>query len=490
MAQKLKAAGWVGIGVIAGALTTVGASAIARNALAPLPIDQLRTMAEVFSIAKQAYVDPVDEIKMLNGAVEGMVGSLDPHSTFLTGKALKDFREGVSGKFVGIGIQIEMQDGLVRIVSPIEGTPGERAGLRTGDLLTRIDDTNVRGLSMDEAIKRMRGEPNTKVNLMVFRKDENRSFPVTITRAEIVQKSVRAKMVEPGYAWIRVNQFQESTAYDFIEHTKKLLKDDPKLKGIVLDLRSNPGGLLDSAVGMLSVFLPEGLTAVTTNGQLAQAKGTIKIERESVRDPAQPNRRLPNAHAGLPEELKGIDVVVLVNEGSASASEIVAGAIQDHKRGRVLGAQSFGKGSVQTEYRLSGDSSLKLTTSRYYTPSGKSIQASGIVPDILVDEAEQGNPFAVLRMREADYDKHLKTTAGAEDADKSLEKAREEARKAWEVELQKPADQRWRAPEFGTDKDFQLRQALNALKGLPIVASKTQQLRKGETTAAATAPAK
>jgi carboxyl-terminal processing protease len=485
MGHKLKATAWIGMGVVAGVLTTLGATAIARNAMAPLPIDQMRLMAEVFSITKQAYVDPVDEKKMLDGAIGGMVESLDPHSSYLSGKALKDFREGVSGKFVGIGIQIEMQDGLVRIVSPIEGSPGEKAGLRTGDMITRIDETNVRGLALDEAVKKMRGEPDTKVNLMIFRKDENRTFPVQITRAQIIQKSVRSKMVEPGYAWIRVTQFQESTAADFIEHVKKAIKEDPKLKGIVLDLRNNPGGLLDSSVGILSVFLPEGLTAVTTNGQLAQSKSTIKVDKESVRDPANPNKRLTNAHQGLREELKGIEVVVLVNEGSASASEIVAGAIQDHKRGRVIGAQSFGKGSVQTEYRLSGDASLKLTTSRYYTPSGKSIQASGIVPDTLVDESEEGNPFAVLRMRESDYDKHLNTTTGTEGSDKSLEKAREQARKAWEEELRKPADQRWRPPEFGTEKDFQLRQALNSLKGLPVVASKTQQLRKGETTAKA-----
>ena len=480
MGNKSKIIGWVALGALSGAVATIGAQAVARGPLAPMPYDHVRQIAEVFGLAKQAYVEPVDEKKMLQGAIEGMVASLDPHSTFLRGTNLKEFREGVSGKFVGLGIQIEMENGLVKIVSPIEGSPAEKVGLKTGDLITRIDDTYVKGLALDQAVKRMRGEPNTKVTLTIFRRDENRSFPQVITRAEITQKSVRMKNVEPGYAWIRVSQFQETSAADFVAAVKGALKADPALKGLVLDLRNNPGGLLDSAVGMLSVFLPEGKTAVTTNGQLAQAKTTVKIEQESIRDPANPKRRLVNALAGLPPELKGIQVVVLVNEGSASASEIVAGALQDYKRATVMGSQTFGKGSVQTVHELSADAALKITTSRYYTPSGKSIQAKGILPDINVDETEEGSPFAVLRMREADYDKHLTATSGTEAKDETREKAREEARKRWEEELRKPADQRTRPAEFGSAKDFPLIQALNQLKGQPVLASKTQIERKEE----------
>jgi carboxyl-terminal processing protease len=483
MGQKMKALGYMSLGAIAGAMVTMGATAVARSSAA-IPYEHIRQIAEVFGIAKSSYVEPVDEKKLLQGAIAGMVESLDPHSTYLHGTALKEFREGVSGKFVGLGIQIEMENGLVRVVAPIESSPAERAGLRTGDLITRIDDTAVKGLTMDQAVKRMRGEPNTKVNITVFRKDENRTFPVTIVRAEIQQKSVRAKMVEPGYGWIRLSQFQESSAADFVAAVRGLLKEDPNLKGLVVDMRNNPGGLLDSASGILSVFLPQGSVVVTTNGQLPQSKTTVRVDNNSIRDPASPERRLPDALKGLPKELAGIKVVALVNEGSASASEIVAGALQDSKRGIVMGSQTFGKGSVQNLIPLSGDAMLKLTTSRYYTPSGRSIQAKGIIPDVMVDETADGNPFAILRMREADLDRHLATNLGLEPKDETKEKLREEARKKWDEELRKPASERLRPPELGSDKDFQLRQAVNHMKGQPVVASKTQSERPEEDTKA------
>ncbi len=480
MRQLSKPIGWIALGAIAGALATVGAQAVARGPLSPIPYEHIRQIAEVFGLAKAAYVEPIDEKKVLEGAIKGMVESLDPHSTYLAGNTLKEFREGVSGKFVGLGIQIEMQDGLVRVVAPIEGSPAERAGMKTGDLITRIDDAQVKGLSIDQAIKRMRGQPDTKVTLTVFRRDENRSFPLTITRAEITQKSVRSKNVEPGFGWIRLSQFQEGTAAETANAVRDLLKADPSLKGLVLDLRSNPGGLLDSAQGVLSLFLPEGSTAVTTDGQLPQSKSTVKVEANAIRDPANPNRRLPGALAGLPPQLRGIQVAVLVDGGSASASEIVAGAIQDAKRGVVMGAQTFGKGSVQTLHQLSADAALKLTTSRYFTPSGRSIQAKGIMPDVLVDDMENGNPYAILRMREADYDKHLAEKSGTEGKDDSLEKAREAARKQWDEEMRKPAAERSRPPEWGSEKDFALRQALNQLKGQPVVVSKVLKERKDE----------
>ncbi len=478
MRQLPKPLGWIALGALAGALTTMGAQAVARGPMSPIPYEHIRQIAEVFGLAKAAYVEPIDEKKVLQGAIEGMVASLDPHSVYLSGSGLKEFREGISGKFVGLGIQIEMQDGLVRVVAPIESSPAEKAGMKTGDLITRIDDAQVKGLTLDQAIKRMRGQPDTKVTLTVFRKDENRSFALTITRAEITQKSVRHKNVEPGFGWVRLNQFQESTAADTVAAVRDLLKNDPLLKGLVLDLRGNPGGLLDSAQGVLALFLPEGSTAVTTNGQLTQSKSTVKVEVDAIRDPADPKRRLQNALQGLPPQLKGIQVAVLVDAGSASASEIVAGAIQDAKRGVVMGSQTFGKGSVQTLHQLSADAALKLTTSRYYTPNGRSIQAKGIMPDVMVDDLENGNPYAVLRMREADYDKHLTAGAGTEGKDNSLEKQREEARKRWDEELKKPAAERSRPPELGSDKDFPLRQALNQLKGQPVVVSKVLTERK------------
>jgi carboxyl-terminal processing protease len=403
-----------------------------------------------------------------------MVAGLDPHSQYFDKKSFKEFREGTSGRFVGVGIEISQEDGLVKVVSPIEGSPAFRAGLKPNDLITKIDDTVVKGLSLNDAVKRMRGEPNTKVTLTIFRKDENRSFPVTITREEIKTQSVKGKVMEPGYAWIRLSQFQERTVDDFVRKMEEIYKAEPNLKGLVLDLRNDPGGLLDAAVAISAAFLPENVTVVSTNGQLAESKFTYKAAPEFYqrRAGSDPLRRLP---AGM----KTVPLVVLVNEGSASASEIVAGALQDYHRGTILGSQTFGKGSVQTVRPVGPDTGLKLTTARYYTPSGKSIQAKGIVPDVMVDESEEGNVFSFLRTREADLDKHLGSGQGPEVKDPARDKQREEARKKAEEEARKaPTDRK--IPEFGTDKDFQLAQAINQLKGRPVLISKTMVERKEE----------
>ena len=368
-----------------------------------------------------------------------------------------------------------MDDGLVKIVSPIEGSPAFRAGLKSGDLITKIDETFVKGLTMDQAVKRMRGEPNTKVLLTIFRKNENRSFPVTITREEIRVQSVRTKLVEPGYAWVRVSQFQDRTVEDFVAKVTKLYAEDPKLKGMVLDLRNDPGGLLEGAVAISSAFLPKDVVVVTTNGQLPESKQKFLARPEdySRRMGADPLSRLP---AGL----KAVPLVVLVNEGSASASEIVSGALQDHKRATVMGAQTFGKGSVQTVRQLTADTALKITTARYYTPSGRSIQAKGIVPDVMVDETADGNLFGALRMREADLEKHIASGQGAEVKDAAREKAREEAIKKLEEAAAKKDEKPKPLPEFGSEEDFQLQQALNRLKGKPVLVSKTMTERKPE----------
>ncbi|MDE2000023.1 MAG: S41 family peptidase [Burkholderiales bacterium] len=473
MTSKLKIAGWVALGALAGGLTTLQFQATARNAVAPLPLEEMQQLAAAFGMIKTDYVDPVDEKKLISDAISGMVSGLDPHSVYFDKAAFKEFREGTTGKFVGVGIEIGMEDGLVKVISPIEGSPAFRAGLKSGDLITKIDETFVKGLTMDQAVKRMRGEPNTKVTLTIFRKSENRSFPVTITREEIHVQSVRAKMVAPGYGWVRITQFQDRTVEDFAAKVEKLYKEDPKLKGLVLDLRNDPGGLLEGAIGISSAFLPKDSVVVSTNGQLPESKAVFRARPEDY------SRRYgsdPLAH--LPAALKTVPLVVLVNEGSASASEIVSGALQDHKRAILMGGQTFGKGSVQTVRQLTADTGLKITTARYYTPSGRSIQAKGIVPDVMVDESPDGNLYSALRVREADLDKHITSGQGAEVKDDAREKEREEAIKKLEeskkVEPPKPL------PEYGSADDFPLQQALNQLQGKPVVVSKTMTERKAE----------
>ena len=470
MGSKLKVVGILAVGVVAGALTTMQLQAVARSSLSPLPLAEVQQLAAVFDRVKSEYVEPVDEKKLIEDAIAGMVAGLDPHSQYLDKKTWKEFRESTGGKFVGIGIEMGMEDGLVKVVSPIEGSPAFRAGLKPGDFITRIDDTPVKGMTVDQAVKRMRGDPNTKVVLTVFRKAENRSFPVTIIREEIRMQSVRAKMVDPGYGWLRVSQFQDRTVDDFVKKIEELYKQDPNLKGLVLDLRNDPGGLLDGAVALSAAFLPADVVVVTTNGQLPESRASFRASPEyyARRGGPDPLRRLPAA-------LKTVPLVVLVNEGSASASEIVAGALQDHKRATIMGAQTFGKGSVQTIRPLPGETALKITTARYYTPNGRSIQAKGIEPDVWLDETAEGNVFAALRMREADLDKHL---SGADEAkDPARDKAREEARARLEEQVAKTKEPVKPLPEFGSAEDFPLQQALNQLRGLPVMASKNVERR-------------
>ncbi|MEO7245228.1 MAG: S41 family peptidase [Rubrivivax sp.] len=472
-ASKFKVVGLLAVGAVAGALTTMQLQANARDTLSPLPLEEMQQLAAVFGIVKSDYVEPVDEKKLISDAIGGMVAGLDPHSQYFDKKSFKEFRESTGGKFVGIGIEMGMEDGLVKVVSPIEGSPAFRAGLKPGDLITRIDDTAVKGLSVDQAVKRMRGDPNTKVELMVYRKSESRNFPVTIVREEIRIQSVRAKMIEPGYGWVRLTQFQDRTVDDFARKVEELYKQDPNIKGLVLDLRNDPGGLLDGAIAVSAAFLPADTVVVSTNGQISDSRATFRAAPEfyARRGGSDPLRRLPAA-------LKSVPLVVLVNEGSASASEIVAGALQDHKRATIMGAQTFGKGSVQTVRPLSAETALKITTARYYTPAGRSIQAKGIVPDIWLDETADGNVFAALRMREADLEKHL--VGADEKKDDARSKARDEARRKLEEQMAKSKEPPKPLPEFGSAEDFPLLQALNQLRGLPVVASRTMAERKAE----------
>ncbi|MGZ8304882.1 MAG: S41 family peptidase, partial [Telluria sp.] len=358
MGSTLKNSGLVGLGVIAGVAVSMQFSALAQRPVDPgMPLEELRQLADVYGLIKSDYVEAVGDKKLLTEAISGMVASLDPHSAYLDKKAFRELREGTEGKFVGLGIEIsESEEGYIRIVSPIEDSPAYRAGIKAGDLITRINSVPIQGLAIDEAIKKMRGEPKTKVNLTILRKDAPQPLSFTIVREEIVQKSVKGKIVEPGYAWLRISQFQEPTLDDMAARIKALYKQDPNLKGLVLDLRNDPGGLLQGAIGVSAAFLPKNAEIVSTNGQLPDSKQSFygRPEYYSLDD--------NDALAKLPPSIKNIPMAVLVNTGSASASEIVAGALQDYKRATIIGSQTFGKGSVQTVRPLTNDTAVKLTT--------------------------------------------------------------------------------------------------------------------------------
>lgn len=463
MRSKFKNFSLIVLGMIAGIAASMQFSAMAQKQVgAPLPIEELRQLSDVFGLIKSDYVEPVEDKKLLTEAISGMVSSLDPHSAYLDKKALKELKEGTLGKFVGLGIEVGMEDGYVKVISPIEDTPAFRAGIKPGDLITRLDSTPVKGMTLDEAVKRMRGEPNTKITLTIARKDENKPLVITIVREVIQVKSVKAKFVEPGYVWLRVAQFQDPTIVDMVKKINELYAENPNIKGVVLDLRNDPGGVLQGAIGVSAAFLPKGVIVASTNGQLADSKATFYARSEFY---AQ--RNFTDPLAKLPVAIKKVPMVVLVNAGSASASEIVAGALQDHKRATILGTQTFGKGSVQTIRQISADTAVKLTTARYYTPSGRSIQAKGIIPDLMVDENPDGDGLNSLRLREADLQKHLSNDKEAEAAKSKRDEAEEELRLIEQEKKRKRL-------EFGSKDDFQLMQALNHLKGLPVKLSKAK----------------
>ncbi|RJG03391.1 S41 family peptidase [Noviherbaspirillum sedimenti] len=474
MGSKLKNFGLIGLGLLAGVAGSVQFEAMAqKSAASPLPLEELRQLADVFGLIKSDYVEPVEDKKLLTEAISGMVASLDPHSAYLDQKAFKELREGTQGKFVGLGIEVGMEDGYVKVISPIEDSPAYKAGLKAGDLITRLDTTPVKGMTLDEAVKRMRGEPNTKITLTVARKDEDKPLIITITRQEIRVQSVKSKVVEPGYAWLRVSQFQEPTVDDLARKINAIYAEDPKLKGLVLDLRNDPGGLLPGAIGVSAAFLPKDVAVVSTNGQLPDSKATFYARREFYA-----SRTLNDPLSKLPEAIKKVPMVVLVNAGSASASEIVAGALQDYKRATIMGTQSFGKGSVQTIRQLTADTAVKLTTARYYTPNGRAIQAKGIVPDLLVDEYADGDVLNGLRLHESDLQKHLRNDKDKETAASGknvIDELEEEQRLAALAKKRKML-------EFGSKEDFQLAQAINHLKGLPVQLSKAKIESKKENT--------
>ena len=468
--MKAKSIGLIGVGVVAGFAASLQLTALAQRGgdLQPLPLDELRQLADVYGLIKTDYVEPVEDKKLLSQAITGMVASLDPHSAYLDKKSYREMQESMQGRFVGLGIEVAMEDGYVKIITPIEDSPAFRAGVKPGDVITRIDNAPVKGMSLDEAIKRMRGEPKSKVVLTIARKGDDQPWVLPLAREEIRVQSVKAKMVEPGYAWMRISQFQENTIPEMVKQVNALYAQDPKLKGLVLDLRNDPGGLLPGAIGVSAAFLPGDKKIVSTVGQIPDSNQVFYARREfyGARASSDPLAKLPAA-------LKTVPVIVLVNGGSASASEIVAGALQDYKRATILGTQTFGKGSVQTLRPLSADTAVKLTTARYFTPNGRAIQAKGIVPDVMVDETADGDGLNSLRVRESDLVKHL-----ANGSDKNPKPAApavktpatmdaEQATRAVAARSRKPLD-------FGSKDDFQLQQALNRFKGLPVKLSSVE----------------
>jgi carboxyl-terminal processing protease len=461
MRNKVKQAGLLAVGILAGVLLSLNFSAVAQREAAryPLPVDELRAFAEVFGAIKSGYVEPVEDKKLITGAINGMLQDLDPHSSYLDQDAFKELQVGTQGEFGGLGIEVGMEDGFVKVVSPIEDTPAFRAGLKPGDLIIRLDDTPVKGMSLNDAVKRMRGKPKTNIRLTVVRKGEQKPLEVTLMRDIIRVQSVKSKVIEPGLGWVRVSQFQEHTVENLVKHIQDLYKEGP-LKGLILDLRNDPGGLLNGAVGVSAAFLPSKSLVVSTDGRTEDAKRKFIATPE---DYLRGNR--DDILRRLPAGIKTVPMVVLVNAGSASASEIVAGALQDHKRATVMGTQTFGKGSVQTIMPLGNSTAIKLTTARYYTPSGRSIQAKGIVPDIVVEDPSSGQ----IRVREADLDKHLQN-----DQEKELERARAAVEGPKSPAKLDTEDKAPAAPlEFASDKDFQFQQAVNYLKGRPV--APTQQ---------------
>jgi len=405
--------------------------AATKQADQPLPIDELRTFTEVFSRIKADYVEPVEDKKLLRDAIQGMLAGLDPHSSFLDPEGFKEIRVGTEGEFGGLGIEVTMEDGFVKVVSPIEDTPAARAGLKTGDLIIRLDSKAVKGMALNDAVKQMRGKPGSDIVLTVVREGQPKPLTFTLTRAVIKIQSVKHRMLENGFGYVRITQFQANTGDGLKDALAKLkLQNKNNLTGLVLDLRNNPGGVLNAAVAVSDAFLTSGLI-VYTEGRVADAE--LKF-------------------SATPADLiNGAPMVVLVNGGSASASEIVAGALQDHKRAVIMGTKTFGKGSVQTILPMSGGSALKITTARYYTPNGRSIQATGILPDVVTEEAKvtkRDKAAGEESLKEADLPGHIEGKGKV-----------------------KPGAKKSEVPSVKLDtagEDYQLQEALNLLKGISI----------------------
>jgi carboxyl-terminal processing protease len=426
-------------GLFAGVLLSIGHGVFAEKdeVRATLPVEELRTFSDVFGRIKNDYVVDVDDKELIENAIRGMLSGLDPHSSYLDAEEFTELQVGTTGQFGGLGIEVGMEDGFVKVIAPIDDTPAERAGVQAGDLIIRLDDTPVKGMTLNDAVKIMRGKPGSSIELTIVREGLDKPIKVNITRDIIKVKSVRARMLDPGYGYLRISQFQSKTADYMVDAIDELIKENKgALKGLILDLRNNPGGVLNGAVAVSDAFLTKGMI-VYTEGRIADSRLRFNATPDDIID--------------------GAPLVVLVNQGSASASEIVAGALQDHKRAIIVGAKTFGKGSVQTILPLSSDSALKLTTARYYTPSGRSIQAEGITPDIVLETIEVAQVETNIEpLKESDLTHHLKNGNGDKsDKDKDAAKESDKSDKDKGKSLVKD--------------DYMLYEALNLLKGLVIL---------------------
>ena len=461
MRSKLEKFTLILSGAIIGILISINLPVFAdKTKSTNLPIDELRTFSEVFGKIKSDYVEPVEDKRLINEALNGMLSGLDPHSTFLDKDSFKEMQQGTSGEFGGLGIEVGMEDGFVLVISPIEDTPAYNAGLKSGDLIMKLDSTAVKGLTLNEAVKLMRGKPGSSIILQVFRKGINSPFDLKVTRAQIKTKSVKAKLVEPNYAYIRVTQFQERTGEDLAIALKKLRAENKfALNGIILDIRNNPGGLLNSSVAVSAAFLKEGDLVVYTEGRAPDSKMNLTTSPDNfIENDPDKNNFLKD----LPVDIKDTPMVVLINNGSASASEIVAGALQDHKRALIVGTRSFGKGSVQSILPMMNGTAIKLTTARYFTPNGRSIQAKGIEPDVIVEDGMEN-----LAIREIDLNNRLSNPEDSETKSKETKPDLKEV-KDGPIGDGLEALRNFKPTKFGEKNDKQFIEALNILKGIDL----------------------
>ena len=474
MRNKLGQAGLIIAGIVIGVAISLNFSAVAqrdggKTQQLPLPIEELRAFTEVFGRVKQDYVEPVEDKKLITEAINGMLTGLDPHSAYLDQEAFKEMQVGTQGEFGGLGIEVGMEDGFVKVISPIDDTPASRAGVMPGDLIVKLDDASVKGMTLNDAVKQMRGKPNTPIRLTIVRKGEPNPIELILTRAVIKIQSVKATTLEPGYAYFRVTQFQDGTGELLARALETHVKGS--MKGIILDLRNDPGGLLNSAVAVTAMFVEQGKLVVYTEGRAADSKMRLNASPEHYLR----GRNREDFVRKVPTDSRKLPMVVLVNGGSASASEIVAGALQDYGRAVIMGQQTFGKGSVQTILPLGNNTAIKLTTARYFTPNGRSIQAKGITPDIPLESAIDKN--ASLRLREADLSKHLDDGKPAAPAVAETKDAKElEKEKAIAASRAKfnftpearpeldPKELRPVAGEIVSKKDYELNQAIAFLK--------------------------
>jgi carboxyl-terminal processing protease len=441
------------LGVVMGVSIAIGHGVWAdRNAAAPdttIPLDELRAFTDVFAKIKTDYVEKVDDKTLLEYAISGMLSNLDPHSNYLDAAAYKELEVGTTGEFGGLGIEVTMENGFVKVISPIEDTPAAKAGIRSGDLIIRLDETPIKGLTLKDAVDLMRGKPGTDIMLTVIREGEEKPLKFTLTRSVIQVKSVKSRTLEKGYGYLRITQFQTHTPENLLDAISELKKENGTLKGVVLDLRNNPGGVLTAAVSVSDAFIDSGLI-VYTEGRVKDSELKFKATPGDV--------------------LNGAPMVVLINAGSASASEIVAGALQDDHRAVIMGEKSFGKGSVQTIVPISSDTALKLTTARYFTPSGRSIQAEGIVPDIPLSNVKlsAADKPEFDPIKEANLTGHLSNPTekiNTLSIDNSVSDTKGGAAK--KTKDDKAANAKPAQPSVGDD--YQLYEALNLLKGITIL---------------------